>query len=568
MSKEIILGIDLGTSNSQAAIVKNNRYTILSSKDGPNIYGKSFPSYVAFTDNGVLIGESARNQAIINPENTIYRAKKYIGTNKIFKVKGKNYTPQQISAYILEKIKLEAEQQLESKISKAVITIPANFSDAQRTATQEAAELAGLQVVRLLHQPTAAALAYDLNKLKSDQKILVFDLGGGTLDVSLLNYHQDTFEVKSTSGDAGQKQLGGTYMDEKIENYFISKFQNQNNLKIDKSDLTIVQRIKDAVQRAKIELSSKLSTNILIPYLVPKGKDILTLNYKFDRVDLSRIIKPIMDQFQYYIEDVLKSANMQKKDVTKLILVGGPCRMPIIKEYLQRLLNIKASTSISPSECVAIGAAKQAGIISGESKQILLVDVTPLSLGIQIKGGIMSKIVNKNSTLPYQSEQMFTTQQDNQTEVVIRVLQGQRVYAKDNRTLSTFFLKGIPPMPRNQPQIKVKFKINRDGILEVTATEMSTKKQETQVIKQTKMSKQDLDKMRQEMQKFEEQDSKIRTKIENVNQTKVLCQRIRNTIKENKQKLKPQTVTEAEQKIKEIENFLEKQGNKYPGYNF
>ena len=443
MAKEKIIGIDLGTSNSQAAVVLGGKPTIIPSAEGATVAGKMFPSIVAFTKDGqLLVGEPARRQAVSNPEGTVMRAKRQIGTDFKYKIYGKEYTPQQISAYILQKIKRDAEAFLGEEVKKAVITVPAYFNDNQRTATKDAGKIAGLDVVRLVNEPTAASMAYGLDK-EGEHKILVFDLGGGTLDVTIMEFGDGTFTVLSTSGDT---QLGGTDMDETLIKWAVDEFKKQEGINLDE-DSTAMQRIREACEKAKIELSTVLETEINLPYISATNKGPKHLLLKLTRAKLEQLIEPIIKRCVHPIEQALKDANLKKEDIKKIILVGGPTRMPVIQKFVEEKLDKKAEKSVDPMECVAMGAAIQGAILAGDIKDIVLLDVTPLTLGIETLGEVMTPLIERNTTIPTKKSQIFSTAVDFQNAVTIHVLQGERPMSKDNVSLGNFNLMGIPPAP-------------------------------------------------------------------------------------------------------------------------
>src|SRR3989338_4478476 len=454
------IGIDLGTSNSAAAVMEGGRPTILPSAEGAGVAsGKAFPSFVAFTKDGQrLVGEPARRQAPVNSEGTIYAAKRKMGTDFKFKAGGKEFTPQQISAFILQKIKTDAEKFLGDTVNEAVITVPAYFNDNQRQATKDAGEIAGLKVLRIINEPTAACLAYGLDKAGKEQKIMVFDFGGGTLDVTILEMGWDsehkaaTFEVLATSGD---NQLGGTDMDNVLIEHIIAEFKKDSGIDL-KNDKMAFQRLREAAEKAKVELSSTVSTDINLPFITAdaSGPKHLTLN--ITRAKLESLIAPIVDRCRGPLVQAMKDATAkfgEEVKVDKVILVGGPTRMPIVQQFVEKEVGQKIEGGIDPMECVALGAAIQAGIIKGEAKEVLLLDVTPLSLGIETLGGICTALIERNTTIPVRKSQVFSTAESNQPAVTIRVLQGERPMANDNTELGRFDLVGIPPAPRGVPKI-------------------------------------------------------------------------------------------------------------------
>ena len=454
------IGIDLGTSNSAAAVLEGGRPTIIPSAEGAGVAsGKAFPSFVAFTKDGErLVGEPARRQAPVNPKGTIYAAKRKMGTGHKFEVAGKEFTPQQISAFILQKIKADAEKFLGDTVDEAVITVPAYFNDNQRQATKDAGEIAGLKVLRIINEPTAACLAYGLDKAGKEQKIMVFDFGGGTLDVTILEMGWDseqeaaTFEVLSTSGD---NNLGGTDMDNVLIDYICEEFQKESGIDLKKEKMSF-QRLREAAEKAKVELSSTISTEVNLPYIAATEAGPVNLTQTIDRAKLESLVGPIVEQCKGPIQQAIRDASEKLGEdinVDKVILVGGPTRMPIVQEFVEKQVGKKIERGIDPMECVALGASVQAGIVKGDAKEVLLLDVTPLTLGIETMGGVMTKLIERNTTIPVKKSQVFSTAEDNQSAVTIRVLQGERQMAGDNTELGRFDLVGIPPAPRGMPQI-------------------------------------------------------------------------------------------------------------------
>lgn len=512
-----IIGIDLGTSNSAAAVMEGGKVTIIPAAEGTSIGGKAFPSYVAFTKDGqLLVGEPARRQAIANPEGTVTAFKRKMGTTYKYKIFDKEFTPQQLSAFILQKIKRDAEAFLGEKVEKAVITVPAYFNDNQRQATKDAGTIAGLEVVRLVNEPTAAALAYGLDKLGKDQKVMVFDLGGGTLDVTIMEIGKEgTFEVLSTSGDT---QLGGTDMDNALIDWICDEFKKQTGIDL-RNDPTAMQRIKEAAEKAKIELSTVLETDINLPFITADASGPKHLYMKITRAKLEALVEPIVMRCRNSIDTALADAKLKTSDIDRIILVGGPTRMPIVQRFVEDYVGKKVERGIDPMECVAHGAAIQAAILTGEVKDILLLDVTPLSLGIETLGGVMTKLIERNTTIPVRKTQIFSTATDNQPAVTIHVLQGERPLAKDNVSLGKFDLDGIPPAPRGVPQIEVTFDIDANGILKVSAKDLGTgKSQHITITAPNKLSKEEIERFIKEAEKYAEQDRKMKELIEAKNE--------------------------------------------------
>jgi len=514
------IGIDVGTSNSAAAALVGGKPKIIPSAEGTSLGGKAFPSYVAFTKDGqMLVGESAKRQVVSNPEGTISAIKRKMGTDYKVKVHGKEYTPQQITAFILQKIKRDAEAFLGATVDKAVLTVPAYFNDNQRTATKDAGIIAGLEVVRIINEPTAAALAYGIDKTEKDQRILVYDFGGGTLDVTIMEFSEGVFEVISTSGDT---QLGGTDMDNAIVDYVANDFKKQSGIDV-RNDKMAVQRLREACEKAKIELSNVLETDINLPFITADASGPKHLVMKISRAKLDELVRPIVEKCKESIDLALKDAKLSSSDITKIIFVGGPTRMPIVQKFVEDYTGVKVERGVDPMECVAMGAAIQAGVLTGEVKDVLLLDVTPLSLGIETLGGVSTILIERNTTIPTKKSEVFSTAADNQTSVEINVLQGEREFGRDNVSLGKFHLMGIPPAPRGVPQIEVTFDIDANGIINVAAKDLGTgKKQTITITASTKLSTSDIDKMIEDAKKFEEQDKKRREIVEAKNQAENL----------------------------------------------
>ncbi|BDH78773.1 chaperone protein DnaK [Methanothermobacter tenebrarum] len=552
--KEKIIGIDLGTSNSAAAVLQGGKPTIIPSAEGASVYGKTFPSIVAFTEDGqMLVGEPARRQAITNPENTITAIKRSMGTNRKIKIQDKEFTPQEISAFILQKIKKDAEAFLGEKIEKAVITVPAYFNDNQRTATKDAGTIAGLEVVRLVNEPTAASLAYGLDKEDEELDIMVFDFGGGTLDVTIMEFGGGVFEVQSTSGDT---QLGGTDMDNAIMNYLAEEFKKETGIDIMEDD-NAVQRLREAAEKAKIELSSTVQTEINLPYITADSSGPKHLVHTLTRAKLEELVDPIIQKCAGPIEQALKDAKMGKEDIDKIILVGGPTRMPIVQKFVEDFMGKPVERGIDPMECVAMGAAIQGGVLAGEIKDIVLLDVTPLSLGIETQGGIFTKLIERNTTIPTRKSQIFTTAADNQTAVDIHVLQGERPMAKDNISLGRFQLVGIPPAPRGVPQIEVTFDIDANGILNVSAKDLGTgKEQAMKITAPHKLSEEEIKKKIEEAKKYAEEDRKRQKEVEIRNNADSMIYTAEKTLDELSEKIPSDKKENIEKLIKELKEEL------------
>ena len=510
---EKIIGIDLGTSNSAAAVIQGGKPTLIPAAEGTTIAGKAFPSIVAFSKDGdLLVGEPARRQAVTNPDNTIREAKRKMGTEFTYKIQGKEYKPQQISAFILQKIKRDAEAFTGDSISKAVITVPAYFNDNQRQATKDAGTIAGLEVVRIINEPTAASLAFGLDKTKQDMKILVFDFGGGTLDVTIMEMGGGVFEVMSTSGDT---QLGGSDMDKAIIDYVADEFRKKEGIDLS-NDSTAMTRIKEGGEKAKIELSTVMETEINLPFIAQDSSGAKNLEVKLTRAKLDDLVNPIVQRCKSSIEKAIEDAKISKTDITKIVLVGGPTRMPIVRKFVSETVEQEAESGVDPMEAVAFGAAVQAGIIAGDvTSDIVLLDVTPLTLGIETLGGVREPIIERNTTIPTSKDKTFTTAADSQTAVTINVVQGERPMVADNVSLGSFNLTEIPPAPRGVPQINVKFDIDANGIINVTAKDLGTGKDAKITIESaTKMSEADVEKMKGDAEKFAEEDKKKKEEVD------------------------------------------------------
>ena len=550
-----IIGIDLGTSNSAAAAMIGGKPTIIQAAEGTSIGGKAFPSVVAFTRDGQLIvGEPARRQMISNPEGTVIAAKRKMGTDFKFNVFGKDYTPQQISSFILQKIKRDAEAFLGDTVDKAVITAPAYFNDNQRQATKDAGEIAGLQVVRIINEPTAASLAYGLDKVQKDLKILVFDFGGGTLDVTLMEMGGGVFQVKSTSGDT---QLGGTDMDNTLVDYVLQEFKKQSGLDI-RNDKAAMMRIREAAEKAKIELSNVVTTEINLPFLAydsATGPKNLVLN--LSRSKLEELLRPIVERCKSPMLQALQDAKLAPIDIDKIILIGGPTRMPMVRQFVATVMGKEPERGVDPMEAVALGAAIQGAIIAGDvATDILLVDVTPLTLGVEVLGGLKEPLIERNTTIPTKKSKIFTTAADYQTAVTIHVVQGERSMAADCVSLGMFNLSGIPPAPRGVPQIEVTFDIDANGILNVSAKDMATAKEaKITITANTKLSKEEIEKLKKESEQFAEADKNKRVEAEVKNEADNLVYAAEKLVKQDlKDKIKPEQadkINKAAQELKE-----------------
>jgi len=532
------IGIDLGTSNSAAACMVGGRPTIIPSSEGTSLGGKAFPSVVAFTkDSQVLVGEPARRQIVTNPEGSILTIKRKMGTDYKVKVHGKEYTPQQISSFLLQKIKRDAEAFLGDKVDKAVITVPAYFNDNQRQATKDAGEIAGLEVIRIINEPTAASLAYGLDKGGTDQKIMVFDLGGGTLDVTNMEFGGGVFEVKSTSGDT---RLGGTDMDDLILEHLHKQFLSDSGIDIS-NDNTAMTRLREAVEKAKIELSTTLTTDINLPFIASDKAGPKHLTISLSRATLEQLVRPVIERCRGPTTQALADAKLKPEDVNRVVLVGGPTRMPIVQNFLRELMGKEPERGVEPMECVALGASIQAGVLAGEVTDILLLDVTPLSLGVETLGGVITHMIERNTTIPTKKTEVFSTAEDFQTVVTIHVLQGERPMAADNTSLGRFNLEGIPPAPRGVPKIEVTFDIDANGIINVSAKDIATnKEQKITITAGAKMNAEDKERMIKEAEQFAEQDKKRKEEVELFNEADTMIYTAQKTKDELKDRLPPE----------------------------
>jgi len=539
-----IIGIDLGTSNSAAAVLRGGKPVIIPSTEGISMSGKAFPSYVAITaDGSKLVGEPARRQAAENPEGTAKAFKRRMGRRERVRLRDKEFTPEQLSAFLLQKIKNDAEAYLGEPVEKAVVTVPAYFDDNQRSATKDACKIAGLEVVRLVNEPTAAALAYGLDRSGEDLKIAVIDFGGGTLDVTIMEFGNGVFEVKSTSGDT---QLGGTDMNEKIFDHLAEKFKAQSGVDI-KADRKASARLIEAAEMAKIELTTSTTTHISLPYISADKH----LDLDLTRTELERLVRPVVERCKGPIEQALSDAGIGAKDVDRIVFVGGPTRMPVVRGYFEELLGRKAEGGVDPMECVASGAAIQAGVLSGEVGDIVLVDVTPLSLGVETLGGVVSTLITRNSPIPVKHTETFTTAADMQTSVTVHVVQGERPMAADNTSLGQFNLDGLVPAPRGIPKIDVTFDIDASGILNVTAKDVATgKSQSIKITASTRLSNEQKERMVEEAEKYAEEDKKRKEEADKLNTADAVCYEAERLLADYGDKLESELRTKIEAQLK------------------
>jgi molecular chaperone DnaK len=573
MSK--IIGIDLGTTNSVVAVMEGGEPTVITNSEG----GRTTPSVVAFTKDGNrLVGQVAKRQAVTNPENTVYSIKRFMGRrfdevseeikqvpykvqaagNRDVRISagGKDYSPPEISAMILQKMKQSAEDYLGQKVDKAVITVPAYFNDAQRQATKDAGRIAGLEVMRIVNEPTAAALAYGLDK-KKDETIAVFDFGGGTFDISILEVGEGVVEVKSTNGDT---HLGGDDIDERLMEWITEEFKKDQGIDLS-NDKMALQRLKEAAEKAKIELSTAMETEINLPFITADASGPKHLVMKLTRAKFEQLIDPILQRLKTPVEQAIKDAGIDAKKVDEVVLVGGSTRIPKVQEIVKGIFGKEPNKSVNPDEVVAVGAAVQAGVLSGEKTDILLLDVTPLSLGIETLGGVFTKLIERNTTIPTRKSEVFSTASDNQTSVEVHVLQGERQMAGDNRTLGKFHLIGIPPAPRGMPQVEVTFDIDANGIVNVSAKDMGTgREQKITITASSGLSKDEIDRMMRDAEAHSADDARKREEIESRNRLDSLTYQVEKTFNENRDKLDAAAATEIETALADAKKATEEGG--------
>ncbi|BAK45862.1 molecular chaperone DnaK [Eggerthella sp. YY7918] len=568
-----ILGIDLGTTNSAMAVMEGSEPEILVNAEGD----RTTPSVEGFRKDGErVVGKAAKNQAVTNPENTVSSVKRFIGRSydetpeerktvsyklkkgkdgrAVVDIDGKDYTPEEISAMVLQKLKNDAEKQLGSPVTQAVITVPAYFNDSQRQATKDAGKIAGLEVLRIINEPTAAALAYGLDKTNKDQKILVFDLGGGTFDVSILELGDGVFEVASTAGD---NHLGGDDWDQRIIDWLADKFQNDNGIDL-RQDKMALQRLKEAAEKAKMELSSTTQANINLPFITADASGPKHLDYTLTRAEFERITKDLLDRVKKPVEQALKDAGLKTGDIDEVILVGGSTRMPAVQDLVKKLTGKDPNMSVNPDEVVAMGAAVQGGVLAGDVEGILLLDVTPLSLGVETMGGVMTKMIDRNTTIPTRKTEIYSTAADNQTSVEVHVLQGERQMAADNKTLGKFQLSGIPAARRGVPQIEVTFDIDANGIVNVSAKDLGTGKQQQITISgSTALNDDEVERMVKDAEQHAEEDARRKEEIEIRNNADALVNATEQTLAEVGDKAPADVKTQAEEAIAEAKSALE-----------
>lgn len=549
-----IIGIDLGTSNSAAAVLRGGRPVIIPSAEGISLGGKAFPSYVAITADGQqLVGEPARRQAVANPEGTATAFKRLMGTRERTRLHDREFTPEQLSAFLLQKIKRDAEAFLGEPVDKAVVTVPAYFDDNQRSATKDACRIAGLEVARLVNEPTAASLAYGLDRLGEELRILVVDFGGGTLDVTVMEFGKGVFEVKATAGDT---HLGGTDMDRILFNYLLDKFREKTGVDLH-GDAKAEARLREAAEVAKIELTTSTTTNVNLPYLASREGAPLHLDMDLTRTELERLVRPVIERCRGPVEQALHDADITAKEIDRLIFVGGPTRMPSVRQFFEDILGRKAEMGVDPMECVASGAAIQAGVLSGEVGDIVLVDVTPLTLGVETLGGVATSLIARNTPIPVKHTETFTTAADMQTSVTVHVYQGERAMAADNVSLGEFNLDGLPPAPRGVPKIDVTFDIDANGILNVTAKDQATSRsQSISITGSTRLPEEDKERMVREAEQYAEEDKRRREEADKLNEADSIAYQAEKLLAEHGEKISQKLRGEIEQLMNETREAI------------
>jgi molecular chaperone DnaK len=551
-----VIGIDLGTSNSAAAVLRGGRPVIIPSAEGISLGGKAFPSYVALTADGqILVGEPARRQAAANPEGTATAFKRKMGQRTKIRLRNQEFSPEQLSAFLLQKIKRDAEAFLGEKVDKAVVTVPAYFDDNQRSATKDACRIAGMEVSRLVNEPTAASLAYGLDRAGEELRIAVIDFGGGTLDVTIMEFGKGVFEVKATSGDT---QLGGTDMDGKLVEHLAERFQSETRIDI-RNDNKAMARLREAGEVAKIELSTSVSTHLSLPYLTSSGGEPRHLEMDLSRTELERQVRSVVERCRGPIEQALHDARITAKDVDRIVFVGGPTRMPVVRQFFEELFGRKAEMGVDPMECVACGAAIQAGVLSGEVGDIVLVDVTPLTLGVETLGGVATSLIARNTPIPIKHSETFTTAADMQTAVTIHVYQGERPMARANTSLGEFNLEGLPPAPRGVPKVDVTFDIDANGILNVTARDQATgKTQSIRISDSTRLSSTEKERMIKDAEMYVEEDTKRRKTAEDLNAADAMCYQAEKLLADYSDRLVPDMRNKLQEVMQKTRQALEK----------